>query len=207
MTRLGLFGGSFDPIHFGHLRLAEEAREAFALQSVQFIPTYVSPFKVGRPVTPAAHRLEMAQLATADNDAFTVSAIECLRAGPSYTVETLRLLHDENPDAELWFMTGTDAAADLPRWREPEAVLSLARFAVAIRPGTTEEEARQSLAHLPAAWQTQISYFAMPGLDISSTNLRERLRVGRSVRYLLPRVVEEYILAHGLYRPDAPGEI
>lgn len=204
--RLGVFGGSFDPIHIGHLRLAEEAREIFALDTVLFVPTHVSPFKLDRPVTPPEHRLEMVRQALEGNNAFAVSAVECFRDGPSYTVETLRQLHAEQPSTELWFVTGTDAVADLPRWREPEEVLSLARFAVAIRPGTTEIEARESLAHLPPSWQERISYFKMQGLDISSTDLRARIAAGRSVRYLVPPAIEAYIAAHGLYQPNAPGE-
>ncbi len=206
MTRLGVFGGSFDPVHVGHLRLAEEAREAFALDRVLFIPTWVSPFKTGRATTPPAHRLEMARLATRDNDAFAVSAIECVREGASYTVETLRALRREHPGAELWFLTGTDALAGLPRWREPEAVLELARFGVATRAGTTVEAARESLAHLPGNWRERIAFFPMTNVDISSTDLRARLREGRSVRYLLPGDVEAYIAARGLYEPDAPRE-
>lgn len=198
--RLGVFGGSFDPIHLGHLRLAEEAREGFALDQVLFIPTWVSPFKTGRVVTPPEHRLEMVRRATAGNDAFAYSAIECIREGTSYTVETLRTLQAENPSAELWFLTGTDAIADLPRWREPEEVLRLTRFAVATRAGTTVEEAKAKLAHLPGTWQERISFFPMTNIDISSTDIRDRLAVRRSVHYLLPVEVEEYIATQGLYK-------
>ncbi|MBC7804634.1 MAG: nicotinate-nucleotide adenylyltransferase [Akkermansiaceae bacterium] len=199
--RLGVFGGSFDPIHLGHLRLAEEAREGFALDQVLFIPTWVSPFKTGRVVTPPEHRLQMVRLATDGNDAFAYSAIECIREGTSYTVDTLRTLQAENPSAELWFLTGTDAVADLPRWREPEEVLRLTRFAAATRAGTTVEEVRERLAHLPGKWQERISFFPMTNIDISSTDIRARLATGRSVHYLLPPEVEQYIAAHGLYEP------
>ena len=202
MTRLGVFGGSFDPIHCGHLRLAEEARETFALDSVLFVPTQVSPFKTGRTVTPAAHRLEMVKRATADNAAFAVSAIECERGGTSYTADTLRVLRDEMPDAELVFLTGADALAGLPRWRDPDAVMALARFAVATRPGTSEDEIRSLIAHLPEPWRERIRFFAMTGLAISSTDLRARLKAGRSVRYLVPDAVGAYIAAHGLYKEE-----
>lgn len=198
--RLGVFGGSFDPIHLGHLRLAEEAREGFALDRVLFVPTWVSPFKTGHVTTPPEHRLEMVRLATAHNAAFAYSAIECIREGTSYTVDTLRTLQAENPSAELWFLTGTDAIADLPRWREPEEVLRLTRFAVATRAGTTVEEAQAKLSHLPGAWQDRISFFPMTNIDISSTDIRSRLATGRSVRYLLPPDVEQYIAAQGLYK-------
>lgn len=196
---IGVFGGSFDPVHVGHLRLAEEAREAFALDTVLFVPTWVSPFKTGRVTVSPAHRLEMVRLATADNGAFAVSAIECIREGASYTVDTLRTLRAENGDAELVFLTGTDAVAGLPRWREPEAILELAQFGVAARAGTTEEAARESLSHLPGNWQDRIAFFAMTNIDISSSDIRERLQTNRSVRYLLPPDIEKYIAAHGLY--------
>ena len=202
---IGVFGGSFDPVHVGHLRLAEEAKEAFALDTVLFVPTWVSPFKTGRPVTPPAHRLAMVRLATSDNGAFAVSAIECEREGASYTVDTLRTLQSDYPDAELIFLTGTDAAAGLPRWREPDAVLQLARFGVATRAGITVEAAQESLSHLPESWQERIAFFGMTNIDISSTNIRERIAQHRSVRYLVTSNIENYIAAHGLYK-GAPQE-
>lgn len=201
MKRMGVFGGSFDPIHLGHLRLSEEAREAFALDTVLFIPAYLSPFKLTRTVTPAEHRLEMAKLATEDNANFRVSAIECMREGASFTVDTLRTLKQENPYTELWFLTGLDAAADLMLWREPEAILEMVHFGVATRAGVTVEEAEARLAHLPKAWLERITCFPMTNIDISSTDLRARLAAGHSTRYLLPPVVESYIQMNGLYRP------
>ena len=197
--RLGVFGGSFDPIHFGHLRLAEEARGAFALDTVLFVPTWVSPFKTGRAVTPPEHRLQMVRLATEDNAAFAVSAIECNRQGASYTVDTLRALRAENQGADFVFLTGTDAAAGLPRWREPEAILGMTRFAVATRAGTTIAAARESLAHLPEQWQERVAFFAMTNIDISSTDIRARIANNGSVRYLLPPNIENYRAAHKLY--------
>jgi nicotinate-nucleotide adenylyltransferase len=194
---LGVFGGSFDPVHFGHLRMAEEARIQAGLDRVLFVPTQVSPFKVGRTVTPGEQRLEMLHIALADNPAFAASDVELTRPGPSYTVDTLRLLKEQYPTAELFFLTGTDAVRDLPKWRQPEEILSLARFLVAARPGVDKADV---LHALPDLWEARIAFIEMPELDISSTYLRERLRDGRSVRYLLPRAVEEYIVSRGLYR-------
>jgi nicotinate-nucleotide adenylyltransferase len=194
---LGVFGGSFDPVHFGHLRMAEEARIQVGLDRVLFVPTQVSPFKVGRTVTPGEQRLEMLHIALADNPAFAASDVELTRPGPSYTVDTLRLLKEQYPTAELFFLTGTDAVRDLPKWRQPEEILSLARFLVAARPGVDKADV---LHALPDTWEARIAFIEMPELDISSTYLRERLRDGRSVRYLLPRAVEEYIVSRGLYR-------
>jgi nicotinate-nucleotide adenylyltransferase len=195
--RLGVFGGSFDPVHFGHLRMAEEARTQADLDRVLFVPTQVSPFKVNRQVTPGELRLQMLHIAVEDNPAFAVSEVEVARPGPSYTVDTLRLLREQYPTAELFFLTGTDAVRDLPKWRQPEEILSLSRFLVAARPGVDRAEVLQAL---PDTWEGRVSFIEMPELDISSTYLRERIRDGRSVRYLLPRAVETFIAAHGLYR-------
>lgn len=210
--RIGVFGGSFDPVHYGHLRLAEEARIQADLSQVVFIPTQVSPFKVGRTQTAGVMRLKMLQRAVADNPAFTVSDVEVSRPGPSYTVETLRGLAREHSGAELFFITGTDAVRDLPKWHQPEEVLELAQFLVSVRPGVNRAEV---VAALPDAWEERITFIEMPELDISSTYLRERLGARYSVRYLLPREVEEFAVANHLYRqpidlesaPSAPGQM
>ena len=202
--RIGIFGGSFDPIHYGHLRLAEEARTQAGLDTVLFVPTQVSPFKVGRTPAPGPVRLEMLRLAIASNPAFTVSDREIQKPGPSYTVETLRELSREHPGATLFFITGTDAVRDLPKWREPEEVIRLARFLVSVRPGVNRAEV---LAAMPDSWEERITFIEMPEMDISSTYLRERLRTSGSVRYLMPRNVELYIAANGVYRlPAVSGE-
>lgn len=195
--RIGVFGGSFDPVHYGHLRLAEEARERFGLERVLFIPNHVSPFKAGRDVSPGSLRVEMLRRAVADNPAFVVDEREVQRPGPSYTVDTLRELRQENPAAELYFLTGTDAVRDLPAWREPEAVLSLARFIAAVRPGV---RAQDVLVALPDEWESRILFLPMPELDISATDLRTRAREGRSLRYLTPREVELFVQEQRLYR-------
>jgi nicotinate-nucleotide adenylyltransferase len=194
--RIGIFGGSFDPVHVGHLRMAEVAREAVRLDSVIFVPAQVSPFKTDRKVTPGELRLEMLRLATADNPAFSVSDAELRRPGPSFTVDTLRELAAETPDAERFFLTGTDTVRDLPKWRDPEIVLGLAQFVVATRPGVNQAEV---LAALPDAWESRILFVEMPGLDISSSYLRTELAAGRSARYLLPDAVRKFIAANGLY--------
>lgn len=203
IARLGVFGGTFDPIHFGHLRMAEEAREQFALDRVLFVPNYVSPFKLDRTVTPGPLRVEMIRRATEDNPSFAVDSREIERMGPSYTVETLRELAAENPDSDLFFLTGTDAVRSLPDWRAPEELLALARFIAAARPGVQKQEV---LAVLPDAWEKRILFLPMPELDISSTDLRLRVGEGRSLRYLTPCAVEEFVREHRLYLPDAGTE-
>ena len=211
MTRLGVFGGTFDPIHFGHLRMAEEARERFALDSVVFVPNFVSPFKLDRVVTPGPLRVEMIRRAIADNPHFRVDNRETERTGPSYTVETLRDLKAENPEADLFFLTGTDAIKGLPGWKAPEELLDLTRFIAAARPGVQKAEV---LAALPDAWEERILFLPMPELDISSTDLRGRIHEGRSLRYLTPRAVEDFVREHRLYLPNTgktaipiPGEM
>ncbi|MDX1931821.1 MAG: nicotinate-nucleotide adenylyltransferase [Capsulimonadales bacterium] len=195
--RLGVFGGSFDPVHTGHLRMAEVAREAASLDRVLFVPTQVSPFKTGRTVIPSELRLEMLRLAVADNPAFGVSDAEVRRAGPSYTVDTLRELAREYPEAERFFLTGTDAVRDLTKWREPEEILRLARFLVMTRPGVAPDAV---LAALPDTFEPRIAFISMPGLDISSSFIRDSLAAGRSVRYLLPPAVLKFIDDRALYR-------
>jgi nicotinate-nucleotide adenylyltransferase len=132
---IGIFGGTFDPIHFGHLRMAEEARDQLCLDRVLFVPNRVSPFKAGGGVSPGELRAEMVRRAIADNPSFAISRVELDRPGPSYAIETVRALRDAHPDADLFFLSGTDAIKDLPAWREPEALLVLARFVAATRPG------------------------------------------------------------------------
>ena len=196
--RIGVFGGTFDPIHLGHLRMAEEAREHADLQRVLFVPNNVSPFKLGRTITPGAQRVEMVRLAVAENAAFAVNTSEVDRPAPSYTVDTLAAIKAGMPaSAELFFLTGADAVRDLPKWREPERLLQMTRFLAAARPGTTEAEI---VAALPAEWSPRIEFLRMPELDITSTDLRARVGEGRSIRYLTPPAVEAYIGEHRLYR-------
>nr|CAA9258944.1 Nicotinate-nucleotide adenylyltransferase [uncultured Armatimonadetes bacterium] len=201
--RIGIFGGTFDPIHLGHLRLAEETREQLQLDRVLFVPNNVSPFKDEAMVTPGERRIEMIWRAVADNPHFEVSAVEVRRPGPSYAIDTLRALRAECPVGDFFFLTGTDAVRDLAGWREPEALMREARFVAACRPGTEPDEVRNAL---PPHWAERVTFIAMPGLDISATDLRARVRARRSITYLVPRAVEEYILANGLYSDRAPQE-
>ncbi|MBC8102350.1 MAG: nicotinate-nucleotide adenylyltransferase [Cytophagales bacterium] len=198
MTRLGVFGGTFDPIHNGHLRMAEEARERFALDKVLLVPNAVSPFKTDRNVTPGQLRAEMIRRAIADNSFFALDTREIERPAPSYTVETLRALKAEHPHADLFFLTGTDAVRGLPGWHAPQELLALAQFIAAARPGVQE---RDVLAALPSTWEARVLFLPMPELDISSTDLRARARDGRSLRYLTPHVVEGFVREQGLYLP------
>lgn len=195
--RLGLMGGTFDPIHCGHLILAEQARERFGLEKILFVTAAQPPHKLGESVTEAAHRLEMTRLAIADNDLFECSTIEIDRPGPSYTVDTVRqLLELYGPQIDLYLLLGADEGRDLMKWREPYEIMKLATIAVANRPGLPVSDV---IDLLPEDFARGIAPMEMPGVDISATDLRERVRSGRSIRYLVPKSVEEYIWANGLY--------
>lgn len=197
MEKIGVFGGTFDPIHYGHLRIAEEARDRFGLSHVLFVPNQVSPFKVGETATRAALRAELVQVAIAGNPAFGLWVGELEREGPSYTVETLRALRMKFPVAALYFLTGTDAVRDIGKWRAPEECITLAQFIAFHRPGVTESEARFGV---PDHLESGITFAEMNGLDISSTEIRERVRAGRSIRYLVPEGVIALIEEKKLYR-------
>ncbi len=194
--RLGVMGGTFDPIHYGHLVTAEEAVVQFALDAVVFVPTGKPWMKEGREVSPAEDRYLMTVIATASNPRFQVSRVEVEREGPTYTVDTLRALAAQHPDAELSFITGADAMLEIFEWKDPGEVLSLAHFIAATRPGydITSFEAKASTR------QPEVSVMNIPALAISSTDVRERVADGRPIRYLVPEGVKSYIEKAGLYR-------
>ncbi len=197
VRRLGVMGGSFNPIHLGHLMAAEFAREAFRLDAVLFVPNRYSPFKAPEAVAPAEDRYLMVALAVHDHPAFRASRIEVDRPGPSYTVETLRRLSEEYPSAELYFITGLDAILELPRWKDPQEILRLAQIVAVSRPGHTPDEAEWAL---DADWKKRIRILEVPTLSVSATEIRARIAAGRSIRYLVPEPVRAYLEETGLYR-------
>ena len=194
--RLGVMGGTFDPIHYGHLVTAEEALAQFGLDGVVFVPTGRPWMKEGRSVSAAEDRYLMTVIATASNPRFSVSRIEIDREGPTYTVETLRALAADHPDAELYFITGADAMLEIFDWKEPDGALELAHFIAATRPGydLTRFEARTPTRH------PNVSVMNIPALAISSTDVRSRVSEGRPIRYLVPEGVKTYIDKAALYR-------
>jgi nicotinate-nucleotide adenylyltransferase len=192
--RLGVLGGTFDPVHNGHLVLAEAAREQLGLETVLFIPAGQPWRKTGREITAAEHRVEMVRLAIEDNPAFAVSVIEIQHRGPSYMVETLRKLQSEYAGAAPMMILGEDALADLPNWKEPEEIARLATLAVARR-----GEAGPRVPPDVEALGARVEWVEMPLLGISSTDVRRRVDGGRSIRYLVPAAVEEYIRERRLY--------
>jgi nicotinate-nucleotide adenylyltransferase len=195
--RLGLFGGTFDPIHMGHLVLAEQCREACGLDRVWFVVAGEPPHKPGGR-TSVADRLEMARIAVAGHAAFEVSELEARRPGPHYSFQTLEEVHRERPADELFFLIGVDSLMDLPTWREPERVARLATIVVVNRPGI-DPVAPDELPNLGPGTRPLIAV-AIPPIGIASHDLRRRVADGRSIRYQVPRGVEAYIEAQGLYR-------
>ena len=195
--RLGIFGGAFDPVHNGHLLLAEQCREQCQLDEVWFVPTKIPPHKDADSLSPDADRVEMLKLATAGRSEFVVSEIELNREEISWTVDTLRQLREERPEDELFFLIGADSLRDFPSWKEPEEIAQLATV-VAVNRG--EASLDELTAGLKPELAASVQLVTMPGISISATDLRRRVPEGKSIRYLVPRAVEEFILAQKLYR-------
>jgi nicotinate-nucleotide adenylyltransferase len=203
-VKLGVLGGTFDPIHLGHLLIAEEAREHLGLDTVLFIPTGQPYLRPGSPLASAAHRLAMTRLGVADNPAFDVSGMEVERPGPTYTLDTLEALARERGEGlELFVVLGVDSARTLPRWHEPAQVLARCTPVVVVRPGAGEWDARELDVLCPGVSQRTV-HLQGPQLGISGTELRRRIACGSSIRYWVPRPVEEYIAQHKLYQEGAP---
>lgn len=193
-------GGTFDPIHIGHLVTAEAVRMEFGLEKVLFIPAGNPPHKQDSKVTDAVKRYIMTELATCSNPYFYASAIEVERQGLSYTVDTVRaLLEQLGQNTEIYFITGADAIAELPTWERIEDLLHICHFVGATRPGIISS-LDQVIRHFGPQGRRKIHRLATPELEISSTDIRERIRQNRSIRYIVPESVEQYILKEGLYR-------
>jgi nicotinate-nucleotide adenylyltransferase len=213
--RIGLFGGTFNPIHLGHLRGAEEIREAFGLQEVVFIPAAIPPHKVEEEIIEARHRLEMVRLATATNSHFSTTDIELKRPGKSYSIDTIRYFREKYQDA-LFFILGRDAFVEIETWKDFQQLFSLCNFIVMTRPGFQKIPSTPPLPEaLASAFQYDqeargwvhtsgytLSFKEISYLDISSTKIRELIEKGESVRYLIPSEVEAYVQEHGLYRKN-----
>lgn len=216
--RAGLFGGTFDPVHFGHLRAAEEVREMLSLDKVYFIPAALPPHKNTTHTTPSSQRLEMLRLAVSGNPHFGICDYELGKSTPSYTVETLRHLNRLNPDTDYYFIVGSELFREIETWREWRELFKLSNFAVISRPGYSAADE----AKLPLALENDFSYYKekenvifykdknsrliafskIRGLQISSTEIRSYVNSGRSIKYLVPGDVEEYILRNNIYRGE-----
>jgi nicotinate-nucleotide adenylyltransferase len=192
--RIGVFGGSFDPPHNGHLALAEWARRELELEQVVFVPAGTPPHKRAAGLSSVHHRVAMTRLAVRENPAFTVSTIEARRRGPSYTADTLAALAAVWPGAQLHLLMGADMFATFDRWREPAAIAARAVLVIAGRPG-----ARRRIVSREAKRGLGVVWLSNPGLEVSSSALRERIAAGQGARYLVPDAVERYIARHRLY--------
>jgi nicotinate-nucleotide adenylyltransferase len=197
--RIGVMGGTFDPVHHGHLSAANEVRHRYALDEVVFLPTGQPWQKAHRAVSAPEDRYLMTVIATASNPSFSVSRLEIDRAGPTYTVETLRALRELHADAELFFITGTDALAQILTWRDADELFALAHFVGVSRPGYDPVD----VAGLPSG---SVTHLQVPALAISSSDLRERVASGLPVDYLVPDGVVQYIRKRNLYR-SAPNDV
>jgi nicotinate-nucleotide adenylyltransferase len=200
--RIGILGGTFDPVHYAHLAIAEEVYCALHLTRVLFVPAGQPPHKIGEQITPAEHRVAMLELAIRANPHFSLSLVDVERDGPSYTVDTLRLLRSEwGPDASFYFVIGGDSLRDLPTWYDPAGILDQATIVALLRPGYADVEAERAMlvARLPALKQRLIVVEG-PRMDLSSTELRRRVATGRPIKYQTPDEVEDYIRRHRLYQ-------
>jgi len=202
VQRIGILGGTFDPIHHAHLAIAEEARVALGLERVLFVVAAQQPFK-DRHFTSPPDRLAMVAAATASNQFFAPSSIELDRPGPSYTVDTLETLSEQYPGADFWFILGADALRWLPRWHNIGRLSELTRFAALERPGAVLDPAALEADH--PGLGARIDRLAGPSLDLSSTEIRNRIAAGLPIRYLVPDGVDEYIARNTLYRTVSGG--
>ena len=189
ILRLGLFGGTFDPPHIGHLVVAQDVLEALDLDRILFVPARVPPHKAGRKISPAPRRLEMVRAMIRGNDSFEVTEVELRRSGPSFTVDTLAHFRETHPEAEIFFILGADQAASFDTWEEPERVARLATLAVMNRAGIGPPP--EGFLSVPVT-----------RIDVSATEIRDRVRAGRSIRYLVPDAVREIIERNRLYQVE-----
>lgn len=194
--QIGLFGGSFNPPHLGHLFMAEWIRERFSLDEVWWIPAHQPPHKQDHRLAASQHRLAMTELATADHPAFRVSDVELAREGVSYTIDTIEQLQQAHPDARFRLIIGGDSLRDFRSWHRPDDILDCVAIIAYRRPG-------DAIDMLDDALRDRVRIAEAPRLDLSSTAIRGRIRAGRSVRYWVPESVRSYLEAHRLYRDEA----
>lgn len=198
MRRIGILGGTFDPPHIGHLVLAEAARESLNAEKILFVPAGDPPHKQGDTRLALEHRLAMLERALGDDPAFVISRVDIDRPGPHYTVDTVRIIQEQNPDAELFFIMGGDSLRDLPKWRDPEGLIRVCKLAVMSRTDTAADPHMHDDV-LPGLSERVVMIDA-PLIGISSTEIADHIRKGKSARYMVPMPVLDYILSHRLYQ-------
>ena len=200
MKKIGILGGSFDPVHLGHISIAEAALEELALDEVLLMPANVNPFKVGRKMAQEEDRLAMLELAVREHPSLGMTRIEIDTDEVSYTFDTLARISKERPDSEIWFLTGADTFIQIESWYRGKDLLSLYHFGLAPRPGTDPAAYEEQLAHYRRTYQAEIFLLHNPLLDISSSAVRELAGKGASLEGLVPGSVERYIYEHGIYQ-------
>ena len=193
-------GGTFDPVHYGHLVAAEGVRHEFNLDKVIFVPSGRPPHKTENRITSPSHRLSMTELATASNPYFEVSSLEVKRPGLSYTIDTVLNFRSMYESSKLYFITGGDALLEILTWKDVDMLFSLCKFIAVTRPGYSFENLGEKIPGLPDAYLKKIHIMEVPALAISSTDIRKRIRTGRPIKYLLPEAVEHYINSCNLYK-------
>jgi len=193
-------GGTFDPVHYGHLIAAEYARHEFKLEQVVFMPAARPPHKEMEQVLDSNHRYEMVRRAVKGNPAFAISDLEMKRTGNSYTIDTIRHFLEECPGRAVFFIMGADSLLTMTTWKDYQNLARLCQFVVVTRPGYVISESEPVLKQLPSVLWENVHFLPIPALDISSSDIRERVAAGRPIKYLLPDDVEQYIAETGLYR-------
>ena len=197
-SKIGIMGGTFDPIHYGHLVAAQEAYSYFNLDKVIFMVSGIPPHKNRADILNASQRYVMTVMAVSDNEAFEVSDFEVKKNSPSYTVETLEFLKERYPGSELYFITGVDAIAEILTWKEPEKAITLTKFVAATRPGYSLAQFREVMKKIKP--EPKVYELEIPALSISSTDIRDRVKKDKPIRYLLPDKVWRYIYSKGFYK-------
>ncbi len=197
--KIGIMGGTFDPIHIGHLILAERVRDSKELDQVIFIPTGVNPLKKDKNISSSVHRLEMLRLAIESNPYFSISTIEIERGGLSYTIDTLRALRVKYKDDDLYFIIGSDIIFQLEKWKDFKELFKLCKFILVDRPGNEYKEIDEKIQELNINYQLSFERITLPLMDISSSDIRNRVKSKKSIKYLVPTNVEDYIKKHKLY--------
>lgn len=216
--KIGLLGGTFNPIHFGHLRAAEEVREILCLSKVYFIPASIPPHKDSTNIAPSEDRLRMLELAIKDNPFFEISDVELKRRGPSYTIDTLRYFSTEFPDFEFYFIVGTDLFSEIDTWKDYKKLFKVSNFAVISRPGFPKDFSKVFPLALREDFRYHkeegniifylhkslniLAFVRIEGIQISSTKIRCLLKENKSIKYLVPKEVEEYIITKKLYKEE-----
>lgn len=199
MERIGIIGGTFDPIHLGHLIAAQWAQCELKLDKVIFVPAAIPPHKDNDEVLDPKHRYKMVKLATEGNKVFDLSDIELQREGRSYTVDTLKHFRQTYPKTQLFFIMGLDALLGLDTWKDVDELIGLANFVVTTRPGYIIKPHDEIYDRFPWAFWSKVIYLEIPGMEISSSLIRQRLKLGKSIKYLVPQVIESYILKNKIY--------